>query len=252
MTATARALTAYLAVLLSIPLIGRGEELITDRPDFTESPVVVPPRGIQIEGGWTWSDEGEAQETLSGPEMLIRLGLGGRFELRLGLPDVVEPPRGRSGLGDASIGAKWQLEPTAGGWDVGWIGTLSLPTGDAGLTSGEVDPDVIFTIGRQLSHTWSLGTQISAGSQSVGARRLSVIGGTLVLGRRLSERVGMFVELAVEHVEGADTSVLAHHGYTLLSGPGLQFDVHVALGVTDGAPDALFGAGVSWRRRRRS
>lgn len=247
MTANAHAPMACWALLFLSPLTGRAQELITDRPDFTESAVVVPARSIQIEGGWTWLDEGGSQETLSGPEILVRWGLGDRFELRIGLPDHVEPRRGPSGLGDASIGAKWQLGPTAGGWDVGLIGTLSLPTGDPGFTSDEADPDVIFTVGRELAGGWSFGTQVNAGRQTDGDRHLNAVGGTLVLGRGLSERVGMFLELAAEDVEGADTSVLAHHGYTLLARPGLQFDVHVAVGLTAGAPNTLVGAGLSWR-----
>ncbi len=44
----------------------RGEEpLITDRPDFTESPVAVAPGLFQLEGGYTFSkDAGEDKHTL--------------------------------------------------------------------------------------------------------------------------------------------------------------------------------------------
>ncbi|MCZ6506947.1 MAG: hypothetical protein O7A04_02700, partial [Acidobacteria bacterium] len=102
MTPTAYALTTVPVLLFLSPLTGRAQELITDRPDFTESAVVVPAGSIQIEGGLTWVDDGGSQGTLSGPEILLRWGLGDRFELRIGLPDYVEPRRGPSGVGDAS------------------------------------------------------------------------------------------------------------------------------------------------------
>lgn len=224
-----------------------AQELITDRPDFTESAIVVPRGSTQVEGGLTLI-EGEGDfEVLSGPELLVRWGWTDRIELRFGLPDWINPNRGPSGLGDGSLGAKWQLGPTASGWDVGLIGTVAVPIGEAGFTSDAFDPSLILTLGRDLASGWGLGTQVSAGRESAGDDEVAIWAGTLVVGRDLSSRIGVFVELAAENVEGEETALLAHHGYTFLARNNLQFDIHFGVGLSDGAPDSLIGAGVSWR-----
>ena len=59
-------------------------ELITDRPDQTESSVVVPPGYVQIETGWSLSrdDEGGIRsETHQFPGTLFRIGAFNRMEL---------------------------------------------------------------------------------------------------------------------------------------------------------------------------
>jgi len=111
-----------LTLTLGIAILGcslggkaaEGQELVTDRPDFTESAIVIPAKTVQIESGFTWIDE-STSEALSGPEVLVRWGLSERLELRIGLPDWVDPRGGSSGVGDSSIGAKFQFGPTDNG-----------------------------------------------------------------------------------------------------------------------------------------
>jgi hypothetical protein len=222
-----------------------SQELVTDRPDFTESAVVVPVATLQVEGGATWLEAGSL-EVLSGPELLLRWGLGARLELRLGLPDLVEVRPGPSGLGDASVGAKWQLGPTASGWDVALLGSVSLPVGDDELSSGSSDPELLVTLGRDLDRGWSLGTQVGVARVGEGAGREEIVTATLVAAVSLTDRAGAFFELAAEDGAG-ETAVLVHHGYTFQPRARLQLDVHAAVGLNDDAPDTLVGAGVVWR-----
>lgn len=224
-----------------------GQELITDRPDFTESGVVVPTGSLQIEAGATFEDGGDGDEVFSSPELLLRWGFVESWELRIGVPNWVDQRKGSSGVSDGSLGVKWQLGPTSAGWDLGLIGTVSLPLGDQALTSDEIDPDLIVTAGRDLSEQWSLGGQLGVGQETSGADHETVLSATLVLGRALGERGGLFLEIAAEDREEGDTAVLFHHGYTYLVTPNFQWDVHAGVGLNDEAPDFLIGLGFSWR-----
>ncbi len=49
-------------------------ELVTDRPDFTESAVVVPLGSLQAEAGATLDRASDGVRTLAGPELLLRWG----------------------------------------------------------------------------------------------------------------------------------------------------------------------------------
>ena len=231
-----------------------GQDLITDRPDFTESAVVVPNGSLQIEAGATFetSDLPGSRgnlETLSGPELLLRWGFHDRLELRIGVPNWVDQNRGASGISDGSLGIKWQLGPTTGGWDLGLIAETTLPVGDRELTSDEFDPTLLFLVARDLSESWSLGGQLGGGRDSSEGASTTVLQATVVLGRGLGERAGMFLEIAAEDREDADTALLFHHGYTFLATPRFQWDIHAGAGLSDEAPDFLVGVGFSWRPR---
>ena len=79
-------------LLLAIPATAEDPpELITDRPDQTESPNTVPLGFYQLELGATFNvnEIGSFRnETLSVPETLLRIGLSDRLELRLGWSGV--------------------------------------------------------------------------------------------------------------------------------------------------------------------
>ena len=68
-------------------------ELITDRPDQTESAHTVPPWLFQIELGAAYGESQDGSEKTvlqSIPQALVRIGLSRRFEIRLGIPGLEE------------------------------------------------------------------------------------------------------------------------------------------------------------------
>jgi hypothetical protein len=232
--------------LLLFPLLAavaqaQAPVLATDRPDFTESGLVVPRDHVQVEGGLTWTRYGE-DDVVSGPELLLRYTPLPRFELRLGLPDYTAAELA-SGWGDVTFGAKVQLGP-AEGWDLAVIAATSLPTGGDAFGSDAPAPEVLVTAGGAFVPGVELGTQVSA-ARSDGA---FLFGTTIVGGTDLSARVGAFLELALEAPETGPAALLLHHGYTFALAPFLQLDVHGGVGLTDAAPDVLLGTGLSVRR----
>src|SRR3989304_2578862 len=85
--------TVLSPIALALPLVALGidclasevPEITTDRPDQTESSLVLPPGYVQLETGWTHVDDdehGEDFESDSVPETLLRYGMGNRLELR--------------------------------------------------------------------------------------------------------------------------------------------------------------------------
>jgi hypothetical protein len=233
----------------TIPAAAQPPELVTDRPDFTESPVVVPAGSLQLEGGATWLDASEGSELLSGPELLLRWGIAESVELRLVAPDRLwdRAADGIEGITDAAVGAKLRLAHGAAGWDAALIATAFLPTGDTGLTSDAVDPSVAVAVARDVSPRWALGGQVTAAWPTIDEDRRLAAGATVVIGAALGERVGTFVELAAERLDDEPTGLLLHHGYTFAITPTVQLDLHAAAGLNDAAPDLLLGAGFAFR-----
>lgn len=236
-------------LLLLSTIVGASEEveLITDRPDFTESPCVVPTGSIQLESGVTWQEHDDLEQ-ISGLEALVRWGFSRNLELRFGLPDYTEVLHGAEpgGWEDASIGLKWEIGK-ASRWDFALIAEASVPTGSDLRTSDAVDPGLILITGTDLSDDWSLGAQLEAGNSTIDDGRIDVFGGTLVLGLGVNKQVGTFFEVKAEKEKGTDTAVVFHHGWVYLLTPSLQFDFHLGAGLSDTAPDWLVGLGLSMR-----
>lgn len=232
-----------LGLLLLLPALAAAQPtapLVTDRPDFTESGVVVPLGHVQVEAGVTLTDG----DHLAGPELLVRWTPLPRVELRLGAPDYIDAASA-SGFGDPSVGVKVQLGPIAQ-WDLGVIASVSLPLGDDAFSSGSVDPEVIVTTAHPLGGRFDVGAQVGAARDGSADGWLG--SGTLVLGAALSERWGAFAELAATVPERGGAEVLRHAGLTYALTPTVQLDAHVGLGLTEAAPASLVGVGVSIRR----
>ena len=81
--------------------------LVTDRPDRTESAAVVPRGLFQVETGYLFTRDGGV-DGHAAPGTLLRIGLGGRTELRLGHAGIAGGESGR-GAGDSEVGAKVDL-----------------------------------------------------------------------------------------------------------------------------------------------
>lgn len=228
--------------------VAQEPELATDRPDFTESAVVVPLRSVQIESGLTWERFDGDLSVVTLPEVLIRWSPAARIEARFEPPNRVSLRNGadESGFTDIAAGAKFQIGPV-GAWDVAAIGMLSIPTGEEGFTSDEVDPDIALTAARALTERVSFGVQAVAAWPSAGDERTTVLGGTLVVGADLDARWGAFLELAIESPESEPPATVLHHGYTFGIAPAVQLDFHGGVGLSDAAPNHFLGVGLSAR-----
>ena len=239
-------------------------EMVTDRPDQTESSSVVPPGYAQLEVGWTFTRNdiaGTRVETHAFPGTLLRLGALPRVVIRLGWDGGIwEQARSGvqrtelSGAGDMGIGAKFY------GWEEqGWIpemallGGVSLPVGSDEFSSGRADPDFRVSLSHTLSDRLSLGYNLGASWPSAGEEtsdRLSLFLYTAALGISLSERAGMFLELFGDIPIGVDDGEAAHSfdgGFTYLLRDNVQLDAAGGVEISESADDWFVGLGISVR-----
>jgi len=216
--------------------------LVTDRPDFTESAVIVPEASVQLETGISLYRAGGSWSG-SGPEALVRWAPGTAVELRLSVPNWVASDA-VDGLTDMGVGVKVPLG-TLNDWSMATVANLTLPTGRNRLTANRAVPSVIVVGGRSLSSLWSLGSQV--GIAWPNALDDPLLHATLVVGRGLGDGIGTFAELLLSGRDGDPLTAILHHGYVLAVGPLSQVDFHVGLGLTDVSTDVLIGGGWSHR-----
>jgi hypothetical protein len=67
-------------------------EIVTGRPDITESSTVIPLGSVQVENGLTWTRD-QRTGAIDSPEMLVRMGLWERTEVRFTAPNYLAPSR---------------------------------------------------------------------------------------------------------------------------------------------------------------
>ncbi len=225
-------------------------ELVTDRPDFTESSVVVPRGSLQLESGFSWERGEGGRRALDAPELLLRYGMGRRAELRLG-PPVYAGTRGggasSSGFGDTYLGVKYQLGPTRRGLDLAVIPALSLPTGARAVTSHAIDPEVKLTWARDLGKPWSISGMFAFFWPTEDDRRNFTWMPTVSLGRALGGRWDAFLEYSGELPQRGGARHIVHHGYAYALSPVSQADLHFGFGLSPAAPHFFIGAGYAVR-----
>jgi hypothetical protein len=242
------------ALLVAPVSLADTPELVTDRPDQTESTEIVPKGSVQSELGLGDSDGADA--TAAG---LARIGLADRIELRVGLDELFLS--GPEDAIDVSLGTKIRLARERGLRPaIAVIAMLNQKLGDSlSPVSDGLRPSFRFAFSHTLSDRLSLGYNAGVSwDETVRLMGMPVVPDkeltsrflwTVALGIGATERVGFFVETFGDTglSDDGSTETALDGGVTFLIRPNVQLDLFVGSGVSDAAPDWLAGAGVSFR-----
>ena len=239
-------------------------DLVTDRPDQTESSSTVSPGYIQLEMGWTHSTEGDPVDTKadSFPETLVRVGLVEHLELRFGYDGFLwedtntRPKRTHlDGSGDALAGLKWWFwEEQAWRPEAALLVHSSLPAGETDVSSDRFDPDFRLafshTLNERLGFAYNVGQAWGTERDSRGDRdTLSVFVYSAALGIALTDKWSGFVEffgdIPLNATGGPANSM--DGGMTYLLKDNLQLDMLAGFGLSEAAADWFLGIGLSLR-----
>jgi hypothetical protein len=224
------------------------EPIATDRPDFTESALVVGRRVLQIENGFTYINA-RGLYSISGPETLFRYGVSRNWELRLGVPNYFSQRAGgvtTRGFGDTYFGAKVQLGPK-GKWDLSLIPAIFIPTGPRDFSSRAIDPEVKFCYARDLSERWAFSGMVYWALPTDNGRRNSTLQKTFSFGYALGGRWSVFFEYVGTFARHSEPEHLYHSGLVYLINNDTQFDIHYGFGLNSSAPESFIAAGISFR-----
>lgn len=258
------------AIAVEIPRDDRmSEPLVTDRPDFTESTETIPPGHVQLELGYTFTVDRESDVRVrdhTAPELLLRIGVHDRVELRLGWEGYAwfdaefedRTPGGRrvtrddheEGANDLSIGFKVKLAEQ-NGWvpHLGILGGITVPSGSAELTSGDVDPSLVLAWAYDLTDRFGIAGNLGVGAPTEEGDRFFQATGSIAAAISITDRVGTYVEYfgIYPNAEHADCAHTVNGGVTYLINNDLQLDWRIGVGLNEEADDFFTGVGLSWR-----
>lgn len=222
--------------------------IATDRPQITNSSVVVPCGSLQLENGFEVTGSG-GQQSPDFPETSIRLGVASRTELRISVPNYYRNAAGTSGsngFGDLGLGFKQQLGPIAG-FDVALIAAVSLPSGANSISSHGYDPTVQLPWSHSLTKAWTVAGQFGVTAPTQSGQRTVDGQASLYLDRQLSALWDAYVEYSGVFPQQGSLQHLIDFGTAYKLTPHQQLDLHCGAGLSSAAPDYVAGFGYSVR-----
>jgi hypothetical protein len=259
--------TIAFATFLAVPAGGalaQAEKtpLVTDRPGFLSSSLTVGRGVFQLEFGLPAvtlvESEDDVEVRSTSAVGLARFGVSDDFELRLGAPLYIETrvEVGRfedtdSGYGDLEVGAKWHLLDNQGGRpSFALIPSVILPTGEDGFTAHDPVYQLIAMAEWTLESGWGISALGGYLNGPSGDDRYHQETFALLAGRSLpSPAWSAYGEVVhvITDLDGASDSSFFGAGIRYLVSNDVQLDLSFDRGLTDDAPDWLFGLGLAAR-----
>ncbi len=249
----------------------------TDRPDATDVAATVGDGRLQIETGFArWRhrlEDGTTSTVESGPNALLRLGIGDRFEGRLKMRGLVQNALQNSagehvstrGASDVELGFKVVVKEQN---DVvpmqSVVARLGVPTGSSEISANAVEPGLTYIYNWQARRWWffrgatgvDLFRQPSLAFNPVGPGAEVTHDRWLELSQsvssyfQVSKRVGVFTEWFMFNRHGSKERKTVHfhdYGVYLYTTPDTQLDVRVGWQFGDSLREAFWSVGLSTR-----
>src|ERR1700738_2526462 len=222
-------------------------EISTDRPDVTNSSLVVPAGSLQIENGIN-SNARDGGRFVDGTNTRLRAGIANCLEVLVDVPTYFANVRGPEGSGfsDVAPALKWQISPIPGKVDLSAVFGVALPTGSAGIAGRGAQPYLQFPWSWELRGGWGLSGMLTEFIRPSDRTRL-ITEATFVIEKKVTERASLFVEYVGDYPENGSPSQLVNSGGVYRLSPNQQVDFHIALGLNHHAPSYIVGIGYSVR-----
>lgn len=225
------------------------EPIITDRPDQTESPFLVPVNYLQVETGLTMEQVNDQERNWLLPTSLIKIGLNDRFEFRL-VAERFQTTIGnqkKTGLLPLTVGFKANLCAEKGLVPqlsfIGHYTTSNWGSDSFHTTYGA--PSFRFLMQHTLSSKVSLGYNLGAEWDGESAQPIYLY--TLSTGVAITKKLGMFLELYGFAPDGVKADHRWDGGFTYLINDHTMMDISGGTRITANAPAYFAAIGFSKR-----
>jgi len=241
--------TWLIAFILIYGNVSAQDEIVTDRPDQTESSVTVPLHAFQLEVGGVKLFDMEGDAVWGG--VLIRYGLFKGFELRLGgaYGSYNDDDGTTNGLSPVEVGFKSNITEQKGILpEIAFLGSLILP----GIAKSDLDvenpaPVFKFAFSHEISPVISIGYNVGGTWTGEGAAPDWFY--SLVFGASITKKLGCYVEPYGYFAKNAYPVSMVDGGFTYKIAPLMQVDISGGFGLNDPSPDGFVSLGFSFRTK---
>lgn len=233
------------------------EEMVTDRPDQTESSSLILKGFLQVETGGFYESYEESEietEVIGYNTSLFRYGFLENLELRLGF-NVQEFKTDyrdlhfddqNTGISPLLLGAKIGIaEENHNFPEIAFMGHLYLPfPASASQKTETTGVDFRFAFSHTLSERSGLAYNIGAQWRDDNPEAIYII--TLAYAFKVTQNFGVFAEYFADFPEDGSPVHSLDGGITYSLKPNIQLDAYAGRGLTENSY-FLMGAGISFR-----
>lgn len=243
-------LTNYICIVIFLFCFGilNAQEIVTDRPDQTESAAIVPKAKLQIESGFAYEvseDDYGKYNSISAPSTLFRYGLFDFLELRFvhqynNLKMRSEQEKlDICGFSDLEFGIKLAFIKSDY-IDLALVSHYAAPTGTDGFGYEKGASINKIAVSHSLSDDISLGYNIGYDYFGQGKGDLNY---SVVFGYSITDKLGIFIETYGDFVELKEHSINYDTGFTYLIEDNFQVDFSFGTGIDNKMNFISFGFG---------
>lgn len=258
----------FITLLFLTPGFLFSQEIITDRPDKTESVETVGKNKFQIETGIEYSflkingfdETGVPAEfklkAITAPTTLLRFGAAKNIELRFGFDfdresitgsnDVEYYSTGSLSLNAPTLGAKVEVGKGKGIIpDFSVIGAVKIPNVGSELKQVKhFVPELVLTFSNEINNKFGLGYNLGVEWSDDMSEKEFFYSASLAM--EISPRVGAFAEIYGNIPASTDASNQnIDGGFTYLIKNNLQVDIYGGLGLSEDSYDFILGTGIA-------
>jgi Putative MetA-pathway of phenol degradation len=224
-----------------------ADPIATDRPDVTNSSLVVPLGSLQSENGINLSGRDDAT-LLDATNTRLRLGVAHCLEVLVDVPTYFAVLGGEASSGWTNVtpAIKWQVSPVPGKIDLSLVAGAGLPTGTPSIVGHGVQPYLQSPWSWEVGDGWSVNGMLTAFLFPSDVNKLTTET-TLSIEKEIGKNADLFVEYVGDYPERGNSQLLLNSGGPYRITQTQQIDFHVAFGLNDNSADYIFGLGHSFR-----
>lgn len=227
---------------------GRTDVIATDRPDTTNSSLVVPYGSLQVENGANWSIRQESQ-IFDGSETRARLGVANCAEVLVDVPNYFVALNGvhASQLSNLTISVKRQLFADRPSFSLSAAAGFGIPVDHSADNGPFYTPYVQFPWSLDLAEDWSVNGMFTVTWLLNHTEHTTIVEPTLTLEREFGATGDLFVEYIGDYAARDRASNIVDVGGGWHLTRRQQLDFHLGFGLSHDAPDHYVGVGYSIR-----
>ena len=225
-----------------------AQDLVTDRPDQTESASIVPKFHFQLESGFVYTKENSIAD-VNNLHSLLRIGLLDKTELRIGFENNVHQISTDPTASVSNIifpGIKHQIFKGAGIIpDIAIMGTFALPINYDEAADNFWSPEVRVAAQHNLLDFLSAGYNYGLFWDSDAYNTQQFY--SVALGLDVIPKTGLFIEFFGEDFSEIGSAGYIDGGFTFSIINNIQLDGYLGYGLNDRSDELFYGVGVTIR-----
>lgn len=229
-----RKIILFTALIVAMTGTALNAQIVTDRPDQTESSSTVPGGALQLETGVLVSYDGNSHistRQILLPTTLLRYGITNGVELRVvnQLESIKFNNEKYQGISDLEVGTKIQIiKNEERNIEVAFLTHLIIPTGATELSGGKYGTSNKISVSHALNDNVGVGYNVGYNYFGVGSGDLTY---SLVFGIGVNEKVSVYVEPYGEITDFTEFVSYIDAGFTYLVKENFQLDFSFGSGI---------------------